>query len=188
MFKNSLSISHYYIEKTVKEGDVVLDATCGNGNDTLFLAKLVGVRGHVYSFDVQEDALNNAKKLVEQNNVRGHVNFILDGHQNLDKYVEKPLSAGMFNLGYLPGGNHEIHTQGETTIPAISKSLALLRSGGILTIVIYYGGDSGFDEQIAVCEFIKTLDPKKFSALKHSFENQPNCPPIAVVIQRLGTD
>ncbi|WHH60735.1 class I SAM-dependent methyltransferase [Petroclostridium sp. X23] len=185
VLKNSLRISHDIVEKVVCEGDVVVDATAGNGNDTLFLAKLVGESGHIYSFDIQDIAIEKTKEKLEAGKVAERVTLIKDGHQNIDKYLQKDIKAAMFNLGYLPGGNHSVHTTSHTTILAIQKCLDLLVPHGIVMLVIYYGGDSGFDEKGAVMNFLSTLDCKKYSVLMHDFINQINCPPIAVCIEKL---
>lgn len=185
LLKNSLHISHELISRVVKLGDIVVDATMGNGNDTLFLAGLVGDKGRVYSFDVQQLALDNTRKRLTEAGVIDRVELILDGHQNLDKYVPKGIKAVMFNLGYLPKGDHNIGTKAETTITAIEKCLELLCKEGIVMIVVYYGGDSGFEEKDAVMEYFKTIDCKKYAVLVHDFVNQVNCPPIAICIEKM---
>jgi hypothetical protein len=185
LLKNSLHISHELVSKLVKPGDIVVDATMGNGNDTLFLANLVGDEGRVYAFDVQQLAIDNTRKKLSEAGVLHRSELILDGHQNIDKYVTKGIKTVMFNLGYLPKGDHNIGTKGETTIEAIEKSLELLCIEGIVMLVIYYGGDSGFDEKNAVMEYFKSLDCKKYSVLVHDFVNQINCPPIAVCIEKM---
>ena len=91
----------------------------------------------------------------------------------------------MFNLGYLPGGDHSIGTKGETTITAIKKCLDLLVVNGVVIIVVYYGGDSGFDEKNMVLDYITTIDNKKYTVMKTEFVNQINCPPILVCIEKL---
>lgn len=185
LLKNSLHISHDLVSQVVKPGDIVVDATMGNGNDTLFLAGLVGETGKVYAFDVQQLALDNTRKRLAEAGVLERAELILDGHQNMDKYVPKGAKTVMFNLGYLPKGDHSLGTRAETTIEAIEKSMSLLCKEGILMIVVYYGGDSGFDEKNAVMEYFKTIDCKKYSVLVHDFVNQINCPPIAVCIEKM---
>ncbi|MGE4283462.1 MAG: class I SAM-dependent methyltransferase [Clostridia bacterium] len=185
ILKNSLGISHEIVGKVVRAGDIVVDATAGNGSDTLFLAKLVGELGHVYSFDVQRFALENTRQRLQAEEMIERVTLIKAGHQNIDQYVGTGIKAVMFNLGYLPGGDHAIHTKAETTIAAISKSLDLLLSHGIVAIVIYHGGDSGFEEKNAVMEFLQALDYRRYSVLMHQFINQIHCPPIAVCIEKL---
>ncbi|MFZ5352583.1 MAG: class I SAM-dependent methyltransferase [Bacillota bacterium] len=184
LLKNSLNISHEYVSKLVNTGDIVVDATMGNGNDTLLLARLVGENGKVYSFDIQQMALDATYRKLEAEGIKDRVQLILDGHQNIDKYVEPGVKAVMFNLGYLPKGDHSIGTKAETTIAAIEKCLKLIAVGGIIIIVVYYGGDSGFDEKNAVMEYIRTIDWRRYSVLVHDFVNQINCPPIAICIER----
>jgi predicted methyltransferase len=185
LLTNSLNISHELVSKVVQHGDIVVDATMGNGNDTLFLAKLVGDEGRVYAFDVQQLALDNTRKRMVDAGLLDRTELILDGHQNIGKYVPKGIKAVMFNLGYLPKGDHNIGTKAETTIAAIEKSMELLCKAGIVMLVIYYGGDSGFDEKDAVMEYFKSLDCKKYTVLVHNFINQVNCPPIAVCIEKM---
>jgi predicted methyltransferase len=185
LLKNSLSISHELVSKVLQSGDIVVDATMGNGNDTLFLANLVGDEGKVYAFDVQQLALDNTTKRLSDAGLLQRAELILDGHQNMGRYAPQGIKAVMFNLGYLPKGDHNIGTKAETTIAAIESSLELLCREGIVMLVIYYGGDSGFDEKNAVLEYFKTLDCKKYSVLVHDFVNQVNCPPIAVCIEKM---
>lgn len=186
IIRNSLHQSHEIICSVVKQGDVVVDATAGNGNDTAFLAELVGESGKVYSFDVQEAALNNTKRRLEVLGMAGRVQLVLDGHENLDRHVPENIKAAMFNLGYLPGGDHSIGTMASTTILALEKLLERIQLNGIITIVIYYGGDSGFMEKDQVLEYIKTIDSKRYTVMRTEFVNQANCPPILICIERIA--
>lgn len=182
--KNSLGLSHEIIKKIVSEGDIVVDATAGNGHDTLMLAKLVGAAGKVYSFDIQHQAIENTRLRLEEQGFEEMVTLIADGHQNMDKHITEKVKSVMFNLGYLPGGNHNIGTRAETTIEALEKAMDLLEVRGIITVVVYYGGDSGFEEKDKLMEYIAEIDPKKFTVIKTEFVNQINCPPILVCIQK----
>ncbi len=184
LLSNSLAISHEIIRRVVGPGDTAVDATMGNGNDTLLLAELVGEKGMVYAFDIQEAALNSTRKKLKVAGRDGNVKLILDGHQNIDSYVPQGIKAVMFNLGYLPKGDHSIGTKAATTIEALNKSMELLMTGGIIMLVIYYGGDSGFEERDAVLEYLKTIDCRKYTVLVSDFVNQINCPPIAVCIEK----
>jgi SAM-dependent methyltransferase len=183
--KNSLGQSHDYIRLFVKEGDTVVDATCGNGNDTAFLAGLVGEKGKVFGFDIQDRALYNTKKRINELGLMERVELIKDGHENMDKYINTPVKAVMFNLGYLPGGDHKIGTKPQTTIQAIEKAMNLLVKGGVIVVVIYYGGDSGFEEKERVLEFLTGIDQKEYIVMKNEFINQANCPPILICIEKL---
>lgn len=186
ILKNSLYQSHEIVSRVVCNGDTVVDATAGNGYDTVFLARLVGTGGQVYSFDIQESALNTTKNRLESENLLSRVNLIHDGHQNMMKHVNKPIKAAMFNLGYLPGGDHNVGTRGGTTIEAVKSAMELVVPHGIISIVVYYGGDSGFDEKNEVINYIKTIDCKKFSVMQTEFVNQINCPPIFICLEKIG--
>ena len=178
--------SHQIVKKYVKEGDNCIDATAGKGNDTLFLSNLVGKSGKVISFDIQQEAVEATKKLLLDSKISCNYNVILDSHVNMDKYIFKDsVSAVMFNLGYLPGGNHNIQTKYNTTIEAINVALELLKAGGIISICIYSGGDSGFIEKDKVLEYLRKLDNKKYLVIYNEFYNKPNNPPIPVFIFKL---
>lgn len=181
IFNNPKDICEYYIDEVIREGDSVIDATVGNGNDTLKLSIAVGEDGVVYGFDIQKEAIESAKKQEYKYN---NVKFINDSHENMDRYVNKRVKAVFFNLGYLPGGNHLISTKAETTISAIKKSMSLIGEGGIIVVVIYRGKDTGFLESNSVIEFLENIDYKGFNVLLFDYINRPNNPPKVSVIQK----
>lgn len=119
MVMKILDFSHQLLKDCIKEGETVVDATCGNGNDTLFLSKLVGKTGQVYAFDIQEQAITQTKQLLEENK-QVNVTLILDSHANMEKYlpetIKGKLGGAIFNLGYLPHSDKTIITKGNTTI------------------------------------------------------------------------
>jgi len=173
------------IERVVEEGCTVIDATAGNGHDTVFLAKLVGPHGKVYSFDIQKEAIEKTLDRLKKEGLEDRVVLIHDGHEKICEHVKESVRAVMFNLGYLPGENHNIGTKGDTTIAAIDSALKLLEVHGIITVVVYYGGDSGFAEKEQVLEYVGKLDYRQFTVSKTEFINQINCPPILVCIEKM---
>lgn len=172
------------LEDVIKEGDIVIDATMGNGYDTKYLAEKVGENGLVYSFDVQEEAIKSTKKRLEKAELIDRVNLILDGHQNMDMYVNKEVSCVMFNLGYLPRAKHQVITKPETTLEAIKKSLELLKPNGILSIAIYTGHEGGMEECDEVFGYVSKLDQSEYSVLNCNFVNQINHPPRLIMIEK----
>lgn len=174
-------ITEYYISRYIVEGDTVIDATAGNGNDTIKLCSAVGERGLVYAFDIQKDALDNTKNKLSDANLT-NFKLIQSCHSLMDNYITAPVKAVVFNLGYLPGGDHNIHTTADTTVKAINKSLALLCKDGFISVCIYYGKNSGTDEKEKVISFLKTLDSRKYTVLLHNFLNRPNNPPMVAII------
>lgn len=134
--KSILNRVNLIYEKFIKPGDIVVDATCGNGNDTLALSKLAK---EVYAFDIQTGAINNTKEILKKNE-RNNVTLINDSHEYIDKYLKEyknKISLITFNLGYLPGGNKKIMTNHKTTINAIKKGLNLLNKKGIILVTCY---------------------------------------------------
>ncbi|AGC68094.1 putative rRNA methylase [Thermoclostridium stercorarium subsp. stercorarium DSM 8532] len=186
ILQQALAQSHEYAKKVVREGDTVIDATCGNGHDTLFLAGLVGDSGKVYAFDIQKEALGITRKRLLENGMLHRCFLIPDGHQNMHRYVNQPVKLVLFNLGYRPGGDHSICTRGETTIKAVETALNLLVVHGLIVLVIYHGGDTGFEERDYLLKALPDLNPKKAAVMMTSFINLPNNPPILVCIEKLG--
>lgn len=179
-------VNKVFIDKIVNPGDTVIDATMGNGYDTLYLAKLVGNAGKVYAFDVQEEALKSTKKKVERDNLQCYVELILDGHENIDKYVKEEVSCVLFNLGYLPRAKHNIITKPETTLQALEKSLNLLKPNGVISVAIYTGHEGGMDEKNEVCQYLNNLDQNYYNVLHMNFTNQVNNPPELILVEKKG--
>ncbi|MBO5409414.1 MAG: class I SAM-dependent methyltransferase [Clostridia bacterium] len=183
MLKNAVKLSHFYLENFIKDGAFAVDATCGNGGDTLFLAELVGENGIVFGFDIQKEAIQNTRLRLENAKLSDRVQLFLDGHENMEHYLDSQLvDAVVFNLGYLPKGDHSLHTKPKTTISAIDTALKHLKKEGIVAVSIYHGGDSGFEERDAVLSFLKTLDKHIYNVIIHQYTNKPNNPPILAII------
>ena len=174
------------IQEHVKEGAFCIDATMGNGNDTEYLCTLAGENGHVLSFDIQAEALEHTKERLRQKLAFCNYELILDSHSRMEQYA-MPESADciVFNLGYLPGGDHAVATKPETTIQAMEQGLALLKKDGLMSVCIYSGGDSGFEERDAVLSWLKRLDPRKYLVLVTQYFNRPNHPPIPAAVIKL---
>lgn len=174
------------IRARVKPGDLCIDATMGNGHDTLFLGQLAGPSGQVLAFDIQQAALDATETLLDGQEGLAPISLFLDSHANMGNYA-KPgtVSCIVFNLGYLPSGDHSIATHTESTIAALEQGLELLKTGGYISLCIYSGGDSGFEERDGVLEYLRGLDPKRFLVILSCYYNRPNDPPIPVGIYKL---
>ncbi|MFP4662015.1 MAG: class I SAM-dependent methyltransferase [Halanaerobiales bacterium] len=183
-FWQGVEFSHLIIKQHIREGSVVVDATAGNGQDTVFLAELVGRNGKVFAFDIQKKAIDNTGYRLEKKNLLERVKLINDGHQNLHKYLTEEVNGVLFNLGYLPGGDKEITTEKQTTITAIEKSLKILEKGGIIVLVIYTGHPGGSEELKGILELLAVLDSHEFNVLRYNFINQESPPEVVAVIRR----
>lgn len=158
----------------VKKKNIAVDFTLGRGNDTVFLSENFN---YVYSFDVQEECINDFKLRNIEN-----VKLILDGHENLDKYIES-FDCGMYNLGYLPCSDKLITTSKESTLISLTKAIEVLNVGGFISIVLYNGHDQGKDESLEVLDFCSKLDNKRFNVAYLNLINKTN-PPSLVLINK----
>lgn len=185
MLKTALHFSHQLLSECVQPDDVVIDATMGNGHDTVFLSQLVKETGHVYAFDIQEKALESTKKILEKQSIH-NASLIKDGHQNVLTYLpdNTMIKAAIFNLGYLPRGDKQITTTSDTTISAISSLLTILVEGGRLVLVLYSGHKEGMNEKEDVLSFAETLPQDYYSVLTYQFINQQNNPPSVLCIEK----
>lgn len=162
---------------------IVVDATCGNGNDTLFLANQV-TDGKVYAFDIQENAINNAK---EKTKTFNHIHYYQTGHENAASIISKDhnyIDATIFNLGYLPKGDKKITTNPSTTIKAIESLFEITQKNGIIVLVVYPGHPEGQVESNEVMEFVKSIDQQTAHVLHYQFINQKNNPPYIIAIEK----
>lgn len=149
---------HLLLESEIAAGDFVIDATAGNGHDTVFLAKAVGETGRVLAIDIQARAIESTAARLESEGLRDRVKLHLGCHAELAEIAGggKP-SAIIFNLGYLPGGDHGLVTRTENTVKAISAAADILRPGGALAVICYPGHPGGGEEAAAAEGFIASL-------------------------------
>ncbi|HFI0796390.1 TPA: class I SAM-dependent methyltransferase [Streptococcus suis] len=175
-----LHMAHAFLAEILTDQDLAVDATMGNGHDTLFLAQRAG---KVVAFDIQEQALTTTAEKLEKAGLT-NAQLVLTGHENLDQYVDE-CKAAIFNLGYLPSADKSVITLPATTLQAIEKVLDRLVVGGRLAIMIYYGHEGGALEKDAVLDFISQLDQTVFTAMLYKPLNQVNTPPFLVMVERL---
>ncbi|MEO4051847.1 class I SAM-dependent methyltransferase [Solibacillus sp. CAU 1738] len=180
-----LQYAQSLLKDAVHEGDIAVDATAGNGHDTLFLAQLVGDDGYVYAFDVQKEAVDSTLHRLLDNALEHRAIVLKDGHENIGKYVTKQVAGAIFNLGYLPGSNHEIITKPNTTIAALESLLQLLKIGGVIVLVIYHGHEGGKEERDAIIRYVSSLPQKYVHVLRYEFLNQHNDPPFVIALEKV---
>jgi len=176
-----LPFTKHLLEKAISEGDVVVDATCGNGNDTVFLSPLVGKKGKIYAFDIQQEAIEQTSSRLKEAKIE-NVDLIRDGHEFVLNYISQtPISAAIFNLGYLPGSDKTITTKGDTTWKAVVDLLSLLKVGGLIILVIYHGHAEGKIERDEIEAKIATLDPALTEVLRYEFLNKKHAPYVIAI-------
>lgn len=168
------------ILKNEKKINIAVDMTAGNGYDSKFiLDELKATR--LYAFDIQAKAKENTQKLIGN---RENFTFILDSHENIDKYIKEKIDLAIYNLGYLPKANKSITTKKASTINSLKKLLAILNKDGKIFISVYPGHKEGKLEADALDSYLGNLDQKLFTVLKLSYPNQKNTPPYLYIISK----
>ena len=167
-------------EAKINDDGVLVDFTMGNGYDTLYLCSLVP-KGTVYAFDIQEQSLINTRTRLDEAQVTSKTALIHDSHSNAKNYINGEIDAGMFNLGYRPGGDKRIHTMHESTLIAVKDAVNMLKKGGIIVISVYPGHEEGRIEGELLLEMLSEYDKKLYSVSRFHLVNSPDAPFIIVV-------
>lgn len=183
----AIRMAHYVMRKCLHGGEKAIDATAGKGFDTELLATLVGPKGRVFAFDIQEKALRLTAERLRQKGLGGNVALIQDGHENLANYGLPPVKAIMFNLGYLPGENHRIITRPATTVKAVLAATEILQKDGIISIVIYSGHPGGKEERDALLDELTKLNQEIFQVACYNFLNRTGSPPELILIEKYSS-
>lgn len=183
-----LPFAQSLLKNVIKPCDIVVDATIGNGHDTLFLAQLVGENGHVYGFDVQEAAIVNTWARLEAHQMAERVTLVHKSHgevlTSIPAIHHSKVSAAIFNLGYLPGGDKQVITKSHSTILALEGLLDILAPHGLIILVIYHGHEGGVEERDNLLRYVTELDQKEFNVLQYQFINQQNSPPFLIALEK----
>src|SRR5690625_199429 len=189
MLKRVIPFAHQLIQEVVRPGESVIDATCGNGHDTVMLSKATGETGKVYAFDVQSKAIEKTKERLATASLN-NVQLIHDGHENVSNYLQEreQVAGAIFNLGYLPGSDKTVITKPTQTIEAIDQIVERLKEGGRIVCVVYYGHPGGEEEKDALFDHFRQFDQKEFDCLQYGFINQENKPPFVLALEKKQTD
>lgn len=181
-------LAREFLKPVIFPGDIVVDATAGTGQDSVFLAQCVGETGKVFAFDVQVAALQQTKEILEKSGYADTVTLINQSHELMVTELkaatigEQAVKAIMFNLGYYPDGDQAITTQKETTMAALNDALSLLATGGLITLCLYPGHPGGLVEAQAVIGWCEALEAP---FVAHHFQTlNRKSPPTLVLIQR----
>lgn len=176
---------HFLIKASYekKEDLNLLDLTCGNGHDTLFLSKIAGTRGFVTAFDIQDAAIERTKKLLEEKSKFNNYTIIKDSHEYIGKYLTRKIDAALFNLGYLPNYKKEVFTKPETTIRSINSLMPYLKDSGRIYITSYVTHDKGYEIN-EISNHLKTLNKKEYNVIHLNVINKENTPPELFIIEK----
>nr|VDD58762.1 unnamed protein product [Brassica oleracea] len=202
--KKATEVAHVVWEQVIQKGDMVIDATCGNGNDTLAMLKMVTddsdyFGGCVYAMDVQKDAIESTSSLLNQTlGSKESFSIYAEGmqkervklfnmcHSKMEEIVPENSSVRMvaFNLGYLPGGNKSIITVSNTTVLALRAAERILMPGGLISLVVYIGHPGGREELEVVEAFGSSLPVSDWVCCKLQMLNRPLAPVLVFMFKR----
>lgn len=190
---SAVEYCHTLLRERLLPGDLAVDATAGNGHDTHFLAQLIGPDGRVYGFDVQEQAIEATRRLLQRWGVpEGCYELIADSHAamaaRLPARAVGRLAAVVFNLGYLPGGDKSVITRAETTLPAVRTAMEFLRPGGLLLLVLYPGHEGGAEEAQVLRDFASGLPPRHWHVTEYRTLNARNAPPAVLAVEKAAPE
>ena len=175
-------IAHNIVREYLREGDASIDATLGNGHDTLFLAQCVGATGHVYGFDIQIQALEATKLRLHEYEMLSRATLFLASHAEMLGHVPRSVRAIMFNLGYLPGADKNIITRADSTLLALNQACNLLAEEGVMTVMVYPGHAGGEEEARQVEQWVQQLDSEQYqSQIIFSQHHKISAPRLFVV-------
>jgi tRNA1(Val) A37 N6-methylase TrmN6 len=178
-------LAHDWVASIARPGDLLIDATAGNGHDTLHLAQLAGPNGKVLAFDIQPAAIQSARTRIENAGLLDRVHLIQQSHANLaDHAAPATASVIMFNLGYLPGQEHQLITTPGETLTALNAATSILKPGGLLTIICYPGHPGGDHETQAVLDWATTLAAQNWRIARYSAIATQRPTPILLAVHK----
>lgn len=174
-----LQLAKDRLAQNANESGIYIDFTMGRGRDTLFLCS-IAPKGKVYSFDIQPSALEQTAELLRQNNI-SNAELILDSHDNFPKYYSGEIDGGLFNLGFLPGGDKSITTRRGSTLSAVKSAMAALKHGGAIGVAVYPGHEEGRLEGEQLQQYFSMIDKKEYDIFIYRLLNVPDSPYMMII-------
>lgn len=185
-----LKLAHVVWADHLKGPACVIDGTAGNGHDALFLAKHLALlkNSTLYVFDIQKQAIETTKNRIEENHLDLKVHYFHKSHYPFPVEIKtQSIDLIIYNLGYLPGGDKSITTNGKETVLSLKEAFELLRPGGLLSVTCYPGHSEGAIEYHEVQSWVKKLDPKKATTYE-LISHKETAPQLILVRKDLTLD
>lgn len=190
LFQNHLDYAKGLWQKIVIPGDVIIDATCGNGHDLVYLAHLAltPLSGWIIGIDIQQKAIDKTKELITQvlpAPLQNRIQLHLQSHETFPQTSTAP-SLIVYNLGYLPGGEKSITTQFSSTLESIKNAQSLIKAGGVISITCYPGHPEGSIEERQILQYCSQQDPKLWNVTHQQWINRRSAPSL-VILQKANS-
>jgi len=186
LFSSSLECAHHYWKQLLQPGSWVIDATCGNGYDTLFLATILSSFDKefgVIAIDLQETAIDNTRALLQKELPSiSSIHFFHQSHESFPLLAsENSISLIAYNLGYLPGGDKQKTTLTSSTLTSLSAAEHLIAPGGVISISCYPGHEEGKKEEEALLSHLKQLPQNEWHITHHYSVNRHQSPTLILL-------
>lgn len=190
LFQSHLDLAHHYWGAALQAGDTVIDATCGNGHDTLALAqRVIPEEGNpcplVHAIDIQQEAIESCRALLEKELKPKQLAAVVYHHCSHEQLAvdvaDGSVAAVVYNLGYLPGGDKSRTTVTTSTLKSLEAALVLIKPGGIICVTCYPGHLAGAEEEKAVLSWSAHLDKKEYSCCHHTWTNRKSAPSLLLI-------
>jgi SAM-dependent methyltransferase len=165
-----------------------IDATCGNGHDTLFLLELGFAQ--LVGFDIQDRALLATQERCKNYSV-DRLTLVNESHSMLAETIHDlklsshKLSCVVFNLGYLPSGDKAIATQSRSTLEALDQACSALANGGLISLLCYPGHPHGVEETADLIQALTNLDISgAFTLRRYDSERASATTPVLLTLEK----
>lgn len=178
--------AHRLWNSIIRAGDTVIDATCGNGHDSLVLAKktLTNASGNLYCIDIQQNAIISTQKKLQLNGFNDGVHYICGTHDKFPSSITpQSVSCIAYNLGYLPGSDKTFTTKPHSTLSSIESATKLIKLGGLISVMAYIGHKGGPEETNAVITYMEQLASDSWLLNMYSLENKPSAPLLLTAVK-----
>jgi hypothetical protein len=195
LFKNHLDLAHQYWKLLLRPGDIAIDATCGNGNDSLFISKQILLQGQtegmgeLFLFDIQQTALNKALELLSlhlDTQQLSRIRPFLSCHSIFPDVIrEATVALAAYNLGYLPGGDKSLTTRVSSSLVSLQNVLSLIKPGGVVSVTCYPGHSEGQREEEAILKWASALPPYTWNCCHHKWINSVQAPSLLILQKRV---
>lgn len=188
IFDSHLTLAHKYWNICGKKGGTFVDATSGNGRDSLYLAKnfLTSQSGKLFCIDIQSKAIEATQNLLSRSlsaAVLDRISYHLTCHTDIE-FLPPNIDIFVYNLGYLPGGDKSLTTNSQTTLLSLKKAMKYLNPNGIISIMSYPGHDRGKIELDSLLGFVSSL-PYKYIVGRHQWINRFRSPELFLIRQKI---
>lgn len=177
-------LAHDYWKRWIQPGDTVIDATCGNGHDTLALAQLINGTGQVFGYDIQPIAIEKTRHLLQATLTPAQLKTITLHCMSHECFMELSAKAIIYNLGYLPGGEKTVTTKVSSTLKSLQAACNIVCPGGFISVMLYPGHSEGANEEKEILAFAANLSSQEWSVLHHSWLNRQKAPSLLLLIKK----